>query len=359
MQIFKVNLRWMFFLLVWLAPAGLPIQLRSVAQVARPPASNRVSTFQVLHRTALSGGGPVTSLAFDSVSRRLYAARPSEITVLDIDSGHTIGQISYTGEVVALVVIPELSRGFASTADNTLVVFDLTSLRKIATLSIPGKSPDNLAYDSSTRRVFVMNNRSQSVVAVSTDHPSVLGTISLVDDPEAAVADASGHLYIVLSDPAELAVIDTSRMTLLQRVQLSPCVEPRGVSMDVHARRLFVGCSNGLLAVADPDSGRLAARLSIESNSANVAFDPTSHFIYLADPAGMISIVSQRFPDRYRLASSLRTGRPIAAMAVDPAHHHLLVAVARKARPDPQDARHPANLILTIGRSENVAEPNP
>jgi DNA-binding beta-propeller fold protein YncE len=248
-------------------------------------------------------------------------------------------------------LIPELSRGFASTADNTLVVFDLTSLRKTANLAIPGKSPNHLTYDPLTKRVFVMNNRSHSVVAVSNDQPALLKTISLVDDPEAAVADANGHLYVVLADPAEIAVIDTSRLMLLQRIQLSPCIEARGVKMDVHARRLFVGCSNGLLAVADPDLYRLVARLPVEPNSGNVSFDSASNLMFLSNPTGLISVVSQRFPDRYRVVSSIPTKRCIADTVLDTAKHHLIVlATARRPGCKSQMPKWPHEMIITIGK---------
>ena len=337
----------------------ISIQIARAAQTAREPVLDESSRFQILHRTVLPGEDFATALAFDPVSRHLYVGRHSRITVLDVDSGHIVGQISDTGEITALVFIPELSRGFASTSDDKLVMFDLRLLRKIATFSIPGKGPNHLTYDPSTKRVFVMNNRSQSVVAVSADHQSVLGTIPLVDDPEAAIADGRGHLYVVLADPAEIAVIDTGRLTLMQRIRLSPCNEPRGIVMDTHARRLFVGCSNGFLAIADPDRAQLIARLSIEPNSVEVSFDTRSQLVFAANPAGMVSIVSQRFPDRYRLLSSLKTGQPIAGMALDPLHRHLLVAVAGKSRAalEPRTAKSPPNLILTIGKVDPQPTP--
>lgn len=349
MRIFRNNLSRGVVLFLLASAVGIP--RGTAAHHARQPAADQGPRFQILRQTVLPGDDPPTSLAFDSVSRRLYVGRSSRITVLDADSGRVVGQVPNTGEIGSLLLIPEFGRGFASTSSNTLIAFDLSSLHKTADLAITGKAPNHLAYDPSTKRIFVMNNRSQSVVAVSIEHSTVLKTIDLVDNPDAAVADAGGHLYVVLSDPAEIAVIDTSRLILLQRIQLSPCIEPRGIRMDLHARRLFVGCSNGLLAVADPDLGRLVVRLLVEPNSANVSFDSGSNLLFLSNPAGVISIVSQRFPDRYRVLSSIPTGRPIADLVVDSAQHHLLVA-ATPSRPgsSSRTPKSPQCIILTIGK---------
>jgi len=114
---------------------------------------------------------------------------------------------------------------------------------------------------------------------------------------------------------------------------------------------LFVGCSNGLLAVADADLYRLVARLPVEPSCGNVSFDSGSNLLLLSNPTGTISVVSQRFPERYRIVSSIPTKHSIANTVIDIAKHHLIVlATASRQGFKSHGSKWPQEMIITIGK---------
>jgi DNA-binding beta-propeller fold protein YncE len=296
----------------------------------------------------LSGG-----ITVDSTAQRLFVPRRTHIGVLN-ESGQVVGAVADTKDVAAVILIPEIDRGFAAAAfKNSLTVFDSNSFAKITSLTVPGRDGKNLAYDAASRRVFVMNNRSQSIVALSVDQPKILATIPLVDDPESAVSDGKGRLYVVLADPAEIAVIDTAKLSLLERLQLSPCNEPRGVALDSKARRLFVGCSNGMLVVLDPDSPKLVAHLTVEEGTGDVVLDAAAHVVFTANAAGTVSVISEEFPDKYRILATIPTARGASHLAIDPRTHEVFVPLPKSTSAHRQHAKNNAAgaVIMVIGKS--------
>jgi DNA-binding beta-propeller fold protein YncE len=302
----------------------------------------------ILPDEELSGG-----ITVDSTTQTLYVARRTHISVLK-DSGQVVASVADTKDVVAVALVPDIDRGFAAAANkNSITVFDSNSFAKITSLAVPGRDGKNLAYDAASRRLFVMNNRSQSVVAVSVDDPKVLATIPLVDDPESAVSDGKGRLYVVLADPAEIAVIDTAKLSLLERLQLSPCNEPRGVALDSKARRLFVGCSNGMLVVLDPESPKLVAHLTVEEGTGDVVLDAAAHVVFTANSAGTVTVISEEFPDKYRILATIPTARGASHLAIDQRTHEVFVPLPKSASDRRRDEKSKAAgaVIVVIGRS--------
>lgn len=313
------------------------------------------SQYQELRRIFLNGVEQSAGIALNSTSQRLFVPRRNDIGIVDLESGQIVGEVPDTSGVVTVVLAPEIDRGFAASVDsNTITAFELKSLSKTAAVRIPGREAKNLAYDPATRRLFAMNNRSQSLVALSVDPLKVLATIPLVDDPESAVSDGRGRLYVVLADPAEIAVIDTVKLSLLGRLQLSPCNEPRGIALDEQARRLFVGCSNGLLVVLDPDTRKLVARLPVEQDTGDVALDAAAHVVFAANAAGTVSVISEEFPDKYHLLDTIPTARGGLHIALDARSHQAFVPVPKSLpqRKAGQSESQPASAeIIVIGRS--------
>jgi hypothetical protein len=81
--------------------------------------------------------------------------------------------------------------------------------------------------------------------------------------PKFAVADGKGTVFVNIEDTNELVAIDAVKAAVTKRYSLRPCEEPSGLAMDAKNRRLFSVCSNRLMAVSDPDSGRILATLAI------------------------------------------------------------------------------------------------
>src|SRR5207245_7406827 len=121
-----------------------------------------------------------------------------------------------------------------------------------------------------------------------------------------------------LLDPAEIAVIDIGKLALTARVPLAPCIEPRGLAMDVSSRRLFSGCSNGAMVVSDPDSRKIIARLPIAAWVGDIAFDPDLHLAFAGSSAGILTILREESPHKLTIVETVPTQAWAHRMTIDP-----------------------------------------
>src|SRR5205085_7339494 len=124
---------------------------------------------------------------YDPDSKRVFVSHRTKIDVVDPAQGKVVGEVTGIGESHDVVTVPSLGRGYADdAAAKAVVVFDLTTLKKIASLPV-GIDADAMTYDAATRRVFVMNADGNSVTAIDAAKNQSLKTIPLGGAPEMAV----------------------------------------------------------------------------------------------------------------------------------------------------------------------------
>ena len=304
----------------------------------------------------LGGDGGWDYLTFDSVARRLYISRSTQVIVFDPDSGKTLGTIPDTPGVHGVAVAPELETGYTSNGrDGTVTVFDLRTLRQRARITV-GSNPDAILYEPTTKRVFAFNgvSRTASVIDVQTD--SVIDTLPLGGKPEFAVADGHGVIFLNLQDKSEVEKIDANRMSIEARWPLAPCENPTGISMDVQRRRLFVGCINRLMAVVDADQGRVVATLRIGAGCDATGFDSQANLAFSSNGDGTLTVIREDSPDRFIVAENVATKFGARTMAVDSQQRRIyLVAaefgprpLATADRPKPRPPIVPGSFSLLV-----------
>jgi YVTN family beta-propeller protein len=118
---------------------------------------------------------------------------------------------------------------------DSVVVFDLKTLKAISTVKT-GKKPDAIVFDPASTRVFAMNGESDSTTAINAGDCSVAGTIDLSGSPEFSVAGGAGKVWVNLEDKNEFVQIHSKSLK---------------VAFDANNRRIFIGCRNRLMAVAN------------------------------------------------------------------------------------------------------------
>src|SRR5262249_56016443 len=100
---------------------------------------------------------------------------------------------------------------------------------------------------------------------------SVAATIPLPGKPEFSVADGKGKVYVNIEDTNEIVEIDAAKAAVVKKYSLSPCDGPSGLAFDAKNRRLFSVCSNRVMAVSDPDTGKVDATPAIGAGSDGAA----------------------------------------------------------------------------------------
>jgi DNA-binding beta-propeller fold protein YncE len=199
-----------------------------------------------------------------------------------------------------------------------------------------------------------MNQRSQSITVIKVMDGTVAATISLPEEPEGAVVDGRGHLYVDLADPAEIAVIDTRELSISKRIPLKSCVEPTALTMDLENSRLLAACGNEIVAVVDPNSGNVVSRVPVGRNVLAMCSNPGGQFVIAADAVGNVSFIQNESQNEYRIVYSMGIqARPIA-IAVDSKTDRVFV-LANQLVPPSESPNHStvkpnSSVLLVLGK---------
>lgn len=124
-------------------------------------------------------------------------------------------------------------------------------------------------------------------------------------------------------------MLDSRKLVVNARWPLAPCEEPTGLAMDKEHRRLFVGCSNKLMALVDAGSGKVLTTLPIGQGVDATAYDPGTHLAFSSNGDGTLTVVRQDSPDKYAVLGNVETARGARTMALDPATHTIYLVTAQ------------------------------
>ena len=286
--------------------------------------------YHVLGDVKIGGEGGWDYLTVDSAARRLYVSHATHVAVVDVDAGKVVGDIPDTQGVHGIAVASELNRGFTSNGrSNNVTIFDLKTLKAIGQVAT-GENPDSIRYDAVSGRVFTFNGRSNNSTAIDAKTGKVAGTIALGGKPEFSVADGKGMVFVNIEDKNEVVAIDAAKLSVAKRYSLSPCDGPSGLAIDTKNRRLFSVCSNRLMAVSDPDSGKVLATPAIGQGSDGVAFDPATGYAFSSNGDGTLTVVQQA-GGKWDVLENIATERGARTIALDEKTHKLYLPTARTA----------------------------
>src|SRR3954451_7149908 len=278
----------------------------------------------------VGGEGGWDYLTVDAAARRLYVSHATHVVVIDVDAGKVVGDIPDTPGVHGIAVAPELNRGFVSNGrSNNVTVFDLKTLKLLGQVAT-GENPDSIRYDATTGRVFTFNGRSKNSTVIDAKTSAVAGTIPLPGKPEFSVADGKGKVYVNIEDTNEIVEIDAAKATVTKKYSLSPCEEPSGLAIDTKGRHLFSVCSNRLMAVSDPDTGKVVATPAIGAGSDGAAFDPGTGYAFSSNGDGTLTIVQQT-GGKWDVLEKIATERGARTIAIDEKTHKIYLPTAKTA----------------------------
>jgi YVTN family beta-propeller protein len=284
--------------------------------------------FHVVQEILLGGDGGWDYLTFDADARRLYISRSTRVEIFDPDSGKVIGTVPDTPGVHGIALAKELGKGYTSNGrDGTVTVFDLETLRKRGRIGA-GTNPDAILFEPTTQRVFAFNGGSHDVTVIDAKTDAVVRTFPVGGKPEFAVADGQGRVYVNIEDTSEVLSIDARELSIDRRWPVAPCEGPTGISMDAKRGRLFVGCSNKLMAIVDADQGRLIATLSIGDGCDATAFDSQSNLAFSSNGDGTLTVVREDRPGRFVVWDSVPTKVGARTMALDSPRRRIYLVTA-------------------------------
>jgi YVTN family beta-propeller protein len=334
-----------------LLPTALLLATLPQTFAATPPPVSRV-----LSRLPLGGPGGWDYLSFDAHGRRLFVSRGDRVLVIDVDGRKQVGTVTDTAGVHGIAIATDLQRGYTSNGKSASVtVFDLGTLKTVATIAGTGKNPDAILYDDASHHVFTFNGKSDTASVIDTAKNAVVASIALPGKPEFGVSDGAGHVYVNIEDKSELVQLDTATNMVLHEWSLAPCKSPSGLAIDKRHHRLFSVCDNRTMAVLDATDGHLVASVAIGDGPDAVVFDPVDAMVYSSNgESGTITAVHENDPDHYSVSATIPTQTSARTLALDPASHRLYLSAARWGATKQANGRpaiEPDSFsVLTVGR---------
>jgi DNA-binding beta-propeller fold protein YncE len=308
-----------------------------LAILAAAPAPARPQ-YALVRSVNLEGGGAWDTLTFEQGGHRLFIARGTRVEVIDTERLTPVGTIEGTPGVHAIALAPELKRGYVSAGGaDTVVVFDLTTLARLADIKTTGANPDAILYDAATRRVFAFNGGGRNATVIDATRDAVVGTVALEGKPEFAVSDGAGHVYVNLEDQNSVAVIDAHTLALTARWPLTGCERPTGIALDTRGGQLFSACGNRVLVALETASGHVLGSAPIGAGADGAAYDPTARLAFASCGAeGELSVIAARAGAAPETVQTVRTLRGARTMALDERSHRIyLVTASHAGQPEP------------------------
>src|SRR6478672_9953789 len=296
--------------------------------------------YEVTRRYVLGGDGGWDALTYDPASHHLFISRGTHVIVVDPASGKQIGDIPDAPGVHDIALAPDAGKGFITAGKaNKAVVFDLASLKTISSIAV-GQKPDAIVYEPTTHRIFTFNGDSNDATAIDPKSEKVAGTVALGGNPEFAVADGKGHVFVNIESTGEIAEIDATKLTVMNRWPMKGCEEPSGLDMDAAHSVLFSGCRNKLLFVTDATNGKNIAQLPIGERVDGVGFDPRKKLAFSSNGDGTLTVIGGSRKN-YKVEQNVETQRGARTLAVDPAAHEVYVVTSdfEPPQPDKPNAR--------------------
>jgi DNA-binding beta-propeller fold protein YncE len=286
--------------------------------------------YRIVGEIKVGGEGGWDYLTVDSAARRLYVSHATHVVVVDLDANKVVGDIPNTPGVHGIAIAPELNRGFISNGrGNSVTIFDLKTLKVLGTAAT-GENPDSIRYDAVSGRVFTFNGRSKNSTAIDAKTGSVAATIALPGKPEFSVADGKGKVYINLEDTNQIVEIDAGKATVTKTYALTGCDGPSGLAFDAKNRKLFSVCANRVMAISDPDTGKVVATPAIGAGSDGAAFDAGTGYAFSSNGDGTLTVVAQT-GGKWDVLENIATERGARTIAVDEKTHKVYSPTAKTA----------------------------
>ena len=206
-------------------------------------------------------------------------------------------------------------------ADATVCALDATTRERRACVPVES-SPDGLAWVAATRTLWVTAPSLPGLYIFPADAAGALGTprrVPLDAMPEGYAVDAvRGIFYTNLEDGDATLALDVHTFAVLSR--WSPhcgTAGPRGLAFDAAHRRLFVACTDAVVAF-DASNGAVLGRADTGAGVDSIAFDAASQRVYAASGAtAMLRVLHVAPGGALAVEASIATGHGARAVVLD------------------------------------------
>ncbi|MFC5937062.1 protein kinase [Mycobacterium bouchedurhonense] len=284
--------------------ANIPVGKRPEA-VAADPASRTVYTAnygdgtvsmidtvsRAVTATIKVGNGPV-GVAVDAATHTACTANNRDDTVSMIDTtSHAVTATVKVGTDPWGVAIDPTTRAayVANMWDYSVSVINLDSHRVVATIPV-GKNPYGVAVDPTSHTAYTANSSDGTVSVIDTTKLTVTATIPVGNDPRGVAVDPAAHTaYITNEAQGAVSVVNLDKQRVVATIHIGN--SPYGVAVDPAVHTAYSANHDSELAVIDTSSLTVSGAIRIGKDTFSVAVDPTTHIVYTGNNDNTLSVI--------------------------------------------------------------------
>ncbi|MCA8046474.1 YncE family protein [Burkholderia arboris] len=245
-----------------------------------------------------------------------------EILVFDTRASRVIARIGDVSSVHGVLVVPELSRVYASaTGTDEVVAIDGATLKIVARMQ-GGRYPDGMAYAPDVSKLYVSDEYGETETVINVRTNKRVATIPLDGEAGNTQYDpVSRHIFVNVQTRRQLVEIDPTTDRIVGRFDLPGAKGNHGLLIDSRNRLAFIGCEgNDRLLVLDMQSKQVRQSFDVGADPDVLAFDSVTNMLYVASEAGAVSL----FSVKDKLVSPSGTGHigtNAHVVSIDPRTH--------------------------------------
>jgi DNA-binding beta-propeller fold protein YncE len=313
--------------------AAVAIGVLASVGVAQTPAAG---PYKVLKTVKAGGEGSFDYVYADAAGRRLYIPRgsmPPHVTVFNLDTLAPAGDIPSPAARGA-AVDPKSGHGFASS--KPVVMWDTKTLKEIKRIDVQG-NPDGIMFDPFNDRVWIFSHAEPHATIINAADGAVVGTLNLGGQPEQAVSDSNGHIWVDLEDTNQIAAVDAKTLKVTAHYNLAPQGgAPAGLALDVKNHILFAaGSEPAAMVILNADTGKIITSLPIGMGVDGAVFNPATMEAFSSQRDGTLTVVKENSPSSFVVEQTVKTMPSAKTLTLDSKTNQILLIGAEFGPPPP------------------------
>lgn len=201
---------------------------------------------------------------------------------------------------------------------------------KIALGNVSGRI-DHMAVDLARRRLFVAELGNDTVGVVDLGAGTVIHRITGLKEPQGVgYLPASDTLYVANARDGSVPIFQGANLAPSGLIRLGNDAD--NIRVDAAANRVFIGHSDGALAIIDPSNQSKIADIALTAHPESFQLEPAGKRIFVNLPDARQIAVIDRAAGKVTAIIPTKELRSNFPMAIDAARGNFLVAFRRPAR---------------------------
>ncbi len=303
----------------------------SLLKTGKPLVADGVTSLGAYH-------GDFDHFAVDLKDRRLFLAGEdgAALEVFDLQTGEIVQSLKGFGVPHSPVLLNDTNALLIVDGERPSQIRNASTLALERTISLP-KGADSVAYDSSTRHLWVVTGgkdvaqRDSNLIEIDPATGKIFHTVHFdANHVEALAVENDGdRLFINVTDKNEIAVVNKQAGKVMAWWRVREARENAPMALDEANHRLFIVTRKpGMLLVLNADTGATIAHFGAPARADDVVWDPTTRRIYVPGGDGFIGVYQQTSADSYSELARIPSRAGAKTAALVPSLQRLFLAAS-------------------------------